>query len=252
MVIYPCWGIDNLSSFAWASTGMHAGALASRSSATAIQSRIRGGNHQHGTAALSITRSSNRSQQQQQSVTTWTGHRPRVSTHSVVCKASGGLLGGLKKAFKGTNKPRIDEDLVEFPPYKYDTPQCQQANMMLVASAYRTTLHAHCCLLIESRLSLQANVKHRRSCLMHICLLTTIKLSMHACAGYYKGQKIMTYAYTMCTHLWPLLTSGETKGTLPWGLIWKAAILRLLGWTWLSRLWCVMSQQLWASSAYSC
>jgi len=35
------------------------------------------------------------------------------------CRASGGVLGGLKKAFKGKNKPKRSADIVEFPPCRY-------------------------------------------------------------------------------------------------------------------------------------
>ncbi len=41
-------------------------------------------------------------------------------SHSIpVCRASGGVLGGLKKAFQGKTKPKRSADIVEFPPCRY-------------------------------------------------------------------------------------------------------------------------------------
>lgn len=94
---------------------MHAGTL---TPVTVIQPRIRGSSFKPQSTVLSTAQPTVRSQQELQSVSTWTCHRSRISSRTVICKASGGLLRGLKKAFKGSNKPRIDEDLVEFPPYK--------------------------------------------------------------------------------------------------------------------------------------
>lgn len=41
------------------------------------------------------------------------------SNSILVCRASGGVLGGLKKAFKGKRKPKPSADVVEFPPCRY-------------------------------------------------------------------------------------------------------------------------------------
>ena len=36
-----------------------------------------------------------------------------------ICRASGGVLGGLKKIFQGKTKPKRSADVVEFPPCRY-------------------------------------------------------------------------------------------------------------------------------------
>ena len=135
---------------------MHAGTLTSRPSVTAIQPRIRGKEFQTQSTFLSTAAPIGRFQHKLQSVSNWTCHRSRVPTRTLVCKASGGLLGGLKKAFKGSNKPRIDEDLVEFPPYQYDTPNCQVCQHH--ACCKGMPHHCTCTLLpsIASKLSLHA------------------------------------------------------------------------------------------------
>lgn len=41
------------------------------------------------------------------------------SNSILVCRASGGVLGGLKKALQGKSKPKPSADIIEFPPCRY-------------------------------------------------------------------------------------------------------------------------------------
>lgn len=53
---------------------------------------------------------------------------------ALVCRASGGLFGGLRKALQGTEKPQQSQDTVEFPPCRYSPPCCKTRFKNLASS----------------------------------------------------------------------------------------------------------------------